>query len=470
MKNTQVEKYNFSIVRWFVLLAVIYLAVGTLVGLIIAVQLSWPAVYLHIPFLSFAHLQSLHASVVVFAFGGCSLIAAVYYSVQRTCSVRLWSDVLGWFVLVGLNLIFVYTAFYAVCIRLFLGITSVEEFASLRLEIDSAIVLVLVAFTVNFVMTIVTRKAGRIYVSNWFFMGMIVMVAYLYVNNSIAIPARQITSFSMPAVAHDTFSTALFYLSTGFLGMMYYIVPQQAKRPIFSYRLAVIHICTLMLGCVWLGAHNLKHAAIPIPDWIDSFGGTVSLALIIVSLGGFVNFILTISGSWDKLRTDYILRFLLVSLIFYAISSIESPVLSFVSVNDLSSYTDWTVGDAHSYALGCVSMACIGALYHLAEKLWNTSIYSAKLVNLHFWMSIVGVVVYIGAMQVSGIMQGLMWRAYDESGALAYTFAESVEAMHPYYVMRVVGGVIYMAGVVVMLYNLAMTIRQAAGQRELTDN
>jgi cytochrome c oxidase cbb3-type subunit 1 len=253
-----------------------------------------------------------------------------------------------------------------------------------------------------------------------------------------------------------------FYLTAGFLGIMYYFVPKQAGRPIFSYRLSVIHFWALMFGYVWLGAHHLQYTALP--DWTGSLGAAVSLAMIIPSWGGAINGMMTLSGAWDKLRTDYILRFLIMSLAFYAMSTFEGPVMSAKTVNALSHYTDWTVGHVHSGALGWVAMVASGALYHMVEKLWNTRMYSPAMVNLHFWMATIGTVIYITAMWVSGIMQGLMWRDYDEFGTLTYTFAESVAAMHPYYVLRSIGGMIFWAGAVVMLYNVVMTIRQSVGQ------
>ncbi|MGE0082135.1 MAG: cytochrome-c oxidase, cbb3-type subunit I [Thiohalomonadaceae bacterium] len=461
--EAQVEnKYDFDVVRWFTVAAIVYLVVGTLVGVYVASELAWPFLNFDMAELSFGRLRPLHTNAVIFAFGGCALMATAFYSVQRTCGVRLWSSAMGWFTFWGWNLIIVLAV-----ITLPLGMTQGKEYAELEWWIDIMIAVVWLSFAFNFVMTVANRKTSHIYVSNWFFMGMMVMITYLHVVNSLAIPVSFTQSYSIFSGVQDAMiqwwwghNAVGFYLTAGFLGIMYYFVPKQAGRPVFSYRLSVIHFWALMFGYVWLGAHHLQYTALP--DWTGSLGAAVSLAMIIPSWGGAVNGMMTLSGAWDKLRTDYVLRFLIMSLAFYAMSTFEGPVMSSKTVNALSHYTDWTVGHVHSGALGWVAMVASGALYHLVMKLWNTEMYSAKLVNVHFWMATIGAVVYITAMWVSGIMQGLMWRDYDEFGTLTYTFAESVAAMHPYYAMRAIGGMIYWAGAVVMLYNTVMTIRVAA--------
>ncbi len=462
MEATQVEqKYSFDVVRWFSIAAVVYLVVGTLVGVYVASELAWPWLNMDSPYLSFGRLRPLHTNAVIFAFGGCALMATAYYSVQRTCGVRLFSDALGWFTFWGWNVIIVLAV-----ITLPLGFTSGKEYAELEWPVDILIAVVWLSFSFNFIMTVAKRKTSHIYVSNWFFMGMMVMITYLHVVNSLAIPVTLFKSYSIFSGVQDAMiqwwwghNAVGFYLTAGFLGIMYYFVPKQAGRPVFSYRLSVLHFWALMFGYVWLGAHHLQYTALP--DWTGSLGAAVSLAMIIPSWGGAINGMMTLSGAWDKLRDDYILRFLIMSLAFYAMSTFEGPVMSSKTVNALSHYTDWTVGHVHSGALGWVVMVAAGALYHLVQKLWNTEMYSAKLVNLHFWMATIGAVVYITAMWVSGIMQGLMWRDYDEFGTLTYTFAESVAAMHPYYAMRAIGGMIFWAGAVVMLYNVVMTVRKA---------
>jgi cytochrome c oxidase cbb3-type subunit 1 len=355
-------------------------------------------------------------------------------------------------------------------ITLPLGITQGKEYAELEWPIDILIAIVWLAFGFNHIMTVAIRKTSHIYVSNWFTMSMIVMITYLHVVNSMAIPVSLTQSFSIYSGVQDAMiqwwwghNAVGFYLTAGFLGIMYYFVPKQANRPVFSYRLSVLHFWSLTFGYVWLGAHHLQYTALP--DWTGSLGAAISLAMIIPSWGGAMNGMMTLSGAWDRLRTDYILRFLVVSLAFYAMSTFEGPVMSIKTVNALSHYTDWTIGHVHSGALGWVAMVSMGAIYHMVKKLWKTEMYSDSLVNVHFWMATIGAVVYVVAMWVSGIMQGLMWRDYDEYGALTYTFVESVSAMHPYYAMRAIGGIIYNLGAWIMLYNVVMTVRQASALR-----
>ncbi|HFC53237.1 MAG TPA: cytochrome-c oxidase, cbb3-type subunit I [Gammaproteobacteria bacterium] len=459
------EKYHFDVVRWFTIMAIVYLVVGTLVGVLIASQLAWPVLNFDIAELTFGRLRPLHTNAVIFAFGGCALMATAFYSVQRTCGVPLWSNKLAWFTFFLWNFIIV-----SAVITLPLGLTQGKEYAELEWPLDLLIAVAWLCYSFNFAMTIAKRKTSHIYVSNWFFLGMMVMITYLHVVNSLAIPVSLFKSYSVFSGVQDAMiqwwwghNAVGYYLTAGFLGIMYYFVPKQANRPVFSYRLSVIHFWALMFGYVWLGAHHLQYTALP--DWTGSLGAAVSLAMIIPSWGGAVNGMMTLSGAWDKLRTDYVLRFLVMSLAFYAMSTFEGPVMSSKTVNALSHYTDWTIGHVHSGALGWVVMVAAGALYHMVMRLWNTEMYSAKLVNLHFWLATIGAVIYIVAMWVSGIMQGLMWRDYDAFGTLSYTFAESVAAMHPYYVMRAVGGAIYWLGGAIMLFNVIMTIRMASATR-----
>ena len=454
-------KYDMGVVRWFSIAAVVYFVVGTFIGVWIAAELAWPVLNF-IPEVTFGRLRPLHTNAVIFAFGGCTLMATGFYIVQRTGSTRLWSNGLAWFTFWGWNLIIVLAV-----ITLPLGITQSKEYAELEWPIDILIAIVWLTFGLNYIMTIAIRKVSHIYVSNWFFMGMIVMITYLHVVNSLAIPVSLTQSYSIFSGVQDAMiqwwwghNAVGFYLTAGFLGIMYYFVPKQANRPVFSYRLSVLHFWGLMFGYVWLGAHHLQYTALP--DWTGSLGAAISLAMIIPSWGGAINGMMTLSGAWDRLRTDYILRFMVVALAFYVMSTFEGPVMSIKTVNALSHYTDWTIGHVHSGALGWVAMVSIAALYHMVKKLWNTEMYSDNLVNVHFWLSTIGTVVYIVAMWVSGIMQGLMWRDYDEYGTLSYTFVESVAAMHPYYAMRTIGGIIFNLGAWIMLYNVIMTVRQAS--------
>lgn len=464
MDATAEQKYNLDVVRWFAVMAVVYLVVGASVGVYIASELAWPVLNFDSPYLSFGRLRPVHTNAVIFAFGGCTLMATAFYSVQRTCGVRLWSNKMAWFTFWGWNLVIVLAV-----ITLPLGLTQSKEYAELEWPIDILIAVVWVSYMFNFIMTIANRKSSHIYVSNWFFLSMMIMITYLHVVNSLAIPVSMFKSYSIFAGVQDAMiqwwwghNAVGFYLTAGFLGIMYYFLPKQANRPVYSYRLSVIHFWALSFGYVWLGAHHLQYTALP--DWTGSLGAAISLAMIIPSWGGALNGMMTLSGAWDKLRTDYVLRFMIMSLAFYAMSTFEGPVMAIKTVNALSHYTDWTIGHVHSGALGWVAMIGIGALYHLITRCFHTEMYSVKLINLHFWAATIGTVIYVVAMWVSGIMQGLMWRAYDDYGTLAYTFAESVEAMHPYYAMRAVGGGIFLFGAAVMLYNVIMTVRQSMAE------
>lgn len=455
------QQYNFDIVKWFAYMASIYLVIGTGLGVMIASQLAWPVMNFDNQYISFGRLRPLHTNTVIFAFGGSTLMATAFYVVQRTSGVRLWSDKLAWFTFWGWNLLWV-----GALITLPLGLTQSKEYAELEWPLDILMLVVWAAYMFNFIMTLSIRKVSHIYVANWFFLAMMIMITYLHVVNSLAIPVSMWKSYSIFSGVQDAMiqwwwghNAVGFFLTAGFLGIMYYFVPKQANRPIYSYRLSVIHFWALVFGYVWLGAHHLQYTALP--DWTGSLGAAISLAMIIPSWGGALNGMFTLSGAWDKLRTDYILRFLIVSLAFYAMSTFEGPVMASKTVNALSHYTDWTIGHVHSGALGWVAMVSIGALYHMVERMWATKMYSIRLVNLHFWMATIGTAIYITSMWVAGIMQGLMWRAYDEYGNLAYTFVESVAQLHPYYAMRAFGGLIFFLGAIVMLFNITMTIRQA---------
>lgn len=472
--ETQEQKYDYGVIKAFSVMSVIYLVVGTSVGLYIASELAWPMLNFDIPQITFGRLRPLHTNAVIFAFGGCVLMASSFYSVQRTCAVRLWSNKLAWFVFFGWNLVIVLAV-----ITLPMGYTQGKEYAELEWPIDILIAIVWLCYSFNFMMTVGTRKTPHIYVSNWFFLGMMLMITILHVVNSMVIPVELFKSYSIFSGTQDAMiqwwwghNAVGFYLTAGFLGIMYYFVPKQANRPVYSYRLSVIHFWALMFGYVWLGSHHLQYTALP--DWTQSLGAAISIAMIIPSWGGAVNGMMTLSGAWDKLRTDYVMRFLIVSLAFYVMSTFEGPMMSIKTVNALSHYTDWTIGHVHSGALGWVAMVGCGTLYHMITRLWGVEMYSVGLVNLHFWMCTIGTVIYIVAMWVSGIMQGLMWRIYSEYGTLKYTFAETVAEMHPYYVMRVVGGAIFVLGTLIMLFNVIMTIKKASadsvGQQAATVN
>ncbi len=458
MNAKEHQNYNYDVVKYFSVSACIYLVLGTAVGVWIASELAWPFLNFDIPYITFGRLRPVHTNIVVYGFGGSVLMATAYYVIQRTCGVRLWSDAMAWFTFWGWNLYVI-----GAMITLPLGITQGKEYAELEWPLDILLAVVWITYTINFIMTLSHRKNTHIYVANWFFLAMMIMFTYLHVINSLSIPVSMWKSYSIFAGVQDAMvqwwwghNAIGFYLTAGFLGIMYYFVPKQAERPIYSYRLSVIHFWALIFGYVWLGAHHLQYTALP--DWTGSLGAAISLAMIIPSWGGALNGMFTLSGAWDKLRTDYILRFLIVSLAFYAMSTFEGPVMASKTVNALSHYTDWTIGHVHSGALGWVAMVSIGALYHMVERMWNTTMFSVSLVNVHFWLATIGTAIYITSMWVAGIMQGLMWRAYDEYGNLSYTFVESVAQMHPYYIMRAMGGFIFFCGAVVMLFNVLKTI------------
>jgi cytochrome c oxidase cbb3-type subunit 1 len=453
--------YNYKVVRQLAVMTVVWGIVGMLVGVLIAAQLVWPQLGFDQPWLGYGRLRPLHTNAVIFAFGGCALFATSLYVVQRTCQVRLLSDGLAAFVFWGWQLVIVLAA-----ITLPLGITSSKEYAELEWPIDLLITAVWVAYAVLFFGTIMKRKVDHIYVANWFYGAFIVAVAILHILNSMAIPVSLTKSYSAYAGTVDAMmqwwyghNAVGFFLTAGFLGMMYYFVPKQAERPVYSYRLSIVHFWALVAVYIWAGPHHLHYTALP--DWAQSLGMVMSIILLAPSWGGMINGMMTLSGAWHKLRTDPILRFLVVSLSFYGMSTFEGPMMSIKTVNALSHYTDWTIGHVHSGALGWVAMISIGAMYHLFPILFNREkMYSTELINTHFWMSTIGTVLYIASMWINGIMQGLMWRAYNQDGTLTYTFVESVQASYPGYLVRVIGGTIFLAGMLIMAYNVWMTARK----------
>ncbi|AOT08014.1 cytochrome-c oxidase, cbb3-type subunit I [Pseudoalteromonas luteoviolacea] len=457
-------EYNYKVVRQFAIMTVIWGIVGMGVGVFIAAQLAWPALNFDIPWLTYSRLRPLHTNAVIFAFGTSALFATSYYVVQRTCQTRLFSDKLASFTFWGWQAIIV-----AAAITLPLGITSSKEYAELEWPIDIAIAVVWVTYAVVFFGTLINRKVSHIYVANWFYAGFIITVAVLHIVNSMAVPVSLTKSYSIYAGAVDAMvqwwyghNAVGFLLTAGFLGMMYYFVPKQAGRPVYSYRLSVVHFWALVSLYIWAGPHHLHYTALP--DWTQSLGMVMSVILFVPSWGGMINGIMTLSGAWHKLRTDPVLRFLVVSLSFYGMSTFEGPMMAIKSVNALSHYTDWTVGHVHSGALGWVAMISIGAIYHLIPALFgHANMYSVKLVNTHFWLHTVGVVLYIVAMWISGVMQGLMWRAVNSDGTLMYSFVQSLEASYPFYVMRFLGGVFIVVGMLVMAYNVYRTVTAKSG-------
>ena len=453
--------YNYKVVRQFAVMTVVWGVVGMLVGVIIAAQLLWPALNFDIPWLTYGRLRPLHTNAVIFAFGGCALFATSYYVVQRTCHARLFSQGLAAFTFWGWQAVIVLAA-----VTLPLGFTSGKEYAELEWPIDVLITLVWVAYAIVFFGTIAKRKTPHIYVANWFFGAYILTIALLHIVNSAAVPATFWTSYSAYAGVQDAMvqwwyghNAVGFFLTAGFLGMMYYFIPKQAGRPIYSYRLSVVHFWALIFTYMWAGPHHLHYTALP--DWVQSIGMLFSLILLAPSWGGMINGIMTLSGAWHKLRDDPILKFLIVSLSFYGMSTFEGPMMSIKTVNALSHYTDWTIGHVHSGALGWVGLISMGSLYYLIPRLFGrVEMYSVRLITLHFWVATIGIVLYIASMWIAGVMQGLMWRAVSSDGTLTYTFVESVKATYPFYAIRLLGGTLYLGGMLIMAYNVYRTIAQ----------
>jgi cytochrome c oxidase cbb3-type subunit 1 len=455
----QQATYNYKVVRQFAIMTLVWGIVGMLVGVVIAAQLLWPDLTFGIPWLSYGRLRPLHTNAVIFAFGGSALFATSYYAVQRTCHTRLFSDRLAAFTFWGWQVVIVLAA-----VTLPLGITTSKEYAELEWPIDLLIAVVWVAYAIVFFGTIVKRKVAHIYVANWFFGGFILTVALLHIVNSAALPVSLWKSYSAYAGVQDAMvqwwyghNAVGFFLTAGFLGMMYYFVPKQAGRPVFSYRLSVVHFWALIFTYMWAGPHHLHYTALP--DWTQSLGMVFSLILLAPSWGGMINGIMTLSGAWHKLRTDPILKFLITSLSFYGMSTFEGPMMSIKTVNSLSHYTDWTIGHVHSGALGWVAMISIGSLYYIIPRLFGrVEMYSVRLITLHFWIATIGVVLYIAAMWIAGVMQGLMWRAVNPDGTLTYSFVESVKATYPFYAIRLLGGAMYFSGMLIMAWNVWKTV------------
>jgi cytochrome c oxidase cbb3-type subunit 1 len=455
-------RYHDGVIRAGTIASLFWGVVGFLAGLTIALQLAFPELNFHLPWTNFGRLRPVHTSAVIFAFGGNVLIATSFYVVQRTCRARLAGDWAPWFVFWGYQLFIVLAASGYV-----LGVTQSKEYAEPEWYVDLWLTLVWVVYLLVYLGTLMKRREPHIYVANWFYLAFIVTIAMLHIVNNLSLPVSLSgsKSYALFAGVQDALTqwwyghnAVGFFLTAGFLGIMYYFVPKQANRPVYSYRLSIVHFWSLIFLYIWAGPHHLHYTALP--DWAQTLGMTFSIMLWMPSWGGMINGLMTLSGAWDKLRTDPVLRMLAVSVAFYGMSTFEGPVMSIKAVNSLSHYTDWTVGHVHSGALGWVGFVSFGALYYLVPKLWNRQrLYSLALVSLHFWTATIGIVLYITAMWVSGILQGLMWRAYDTLGFLEYSFVETVEAMHPFYVIRALGGALYLIGALIMVYNCWRTIR-----------
>jgi len=446
-------------------MTVVWGIVGMLVGVFIAAELLWPELNFDIPWITYSRLRPLHTNAVIFAFGGSALFATSYWCVQRTCRAGLFLPWLAKFTFWGWQAVIVSAA-----ITLPLGITQGKEYAELEWPIDVLIAIVWVSYAIVFFGTIAKRTVSHIYVANWFFGAYILAVALLHIVNSAAIPINLFHSYSAYAGATDAMvqwwyghNAVGFFLTAGFLGMMYYFVPKQAGRPIYSYRLSIVHFWALIAVYMWAGPHHLHYTSLP--DWVQSLGMVFSLILLAPSWGGMINGVMTLSGAWHKLREDPILKFLIVSLSFYGMSTFEGPVMSIRTVNALSHYTDWTIGHVHSGALGWVAMISIGSIYALIPKLWGRKeMHSIPAINLHFWLSTIGTVLYIVAMWSAGVMQGLMWRATEADGTLTYSFVESLKATYPFYAVRLAGGLVFFSGMLVMAWNVWRTIAPPQAQ------
>jgi cytochrome c oxidase cbb3-type subunit 1 len=452
--------YFDEVIRYGTIATVFWGVVGFLVGVVVALQLAFPALNFE-PFLTFGRVRPLHTSAVIFAFGGNALIATSFYVVQRTSRARLFGGGLGWFVFWGYQLFIVMAA-----TGYLLGITQGKEYAEPEWYVDIWLTIVWVAYLITFLGTILKRKEPHIYVANWFYLAFIVTIAMLHIVNNLSMPVSflGVKSYSAFAGVQDALTqwwyghnAVGFFLTAGFLGMMYYFVPKQAERPVYSYRLSIIHFWALIFMYIWAGPHHLHYTALP--DWAQTLGMVFSIMLWMPSWGGMINGLMTLSGAWDKIRTDPIMRMMVMAIAFYGMSTFEGPMMSVKAVNSLSHYTDWTIGHVHSGALGWVGMISFGAVYFLVPKLWGRKrLYSLAMVNWHFWLATLGIVVYAAVMWVAGIQQGLMWREYDDQGFLVYSFAETVSALFPYYLLRALGGAMYLTGGIIMAFNVTMTI------------
>jgi len=450
--------YDDDAVRLFTIAAVVWGVVGMLVGVFIAAELAWPDINMGLPWLSYGRIRPLHTNAVIFAFGGCALMATSYYVVQRTCQVRLFSSLLSKLHFWGFQAVIVLAA-----ITLPLGITRGKEYAELEWPIALLLAVVWIIYAVVFFGTIAIRKVRHIYVANWFYGAFIIAVALLHVVNGAVIPVSLTKSYSAYAGVQDAMvqwwyghNAVGFFLTAGFLGMMYYFIPKQAERPVYSYRLSIVHFWALIFTYMWAGPHHLHYTALP--DWVQSVGMLFSLVLLAPSWGGMINGMMTLSGAWHKLRDDPIMKFLIVSLSFYGMSTFEGPMMAIKTVNSLSHYTDWGIAHVHSGALGWVGLVTMGSLYYLVPRMFGrTQMFSVRAIELHFWISTIGIVLYIAAMWSAGVMEGVMWRSVNDDGTLAYSFVEVVKATFPFYLVRLTGGLLYLSGMLVMAWNVWKT-------------
>ena len=459
--NAQISAYDEKTVRMFVIATIVWGFVGMLVGLIIALQLPFRGANLG-PYLTFGRLRPLHTNAVIFAFAGNAIFAAIYYSTQRLCKARMFSDTMSKIHFWGWQAIIVSAA-----ITLPLGITTSKEYAELEWPIDIAIAVIWVVFAINFFMTLRNRREQHLYVALWFYIATIITVAVLHIGNSLALPVSMLKSYTLFAGVQDAFiqwwyghNAVAFFLTTPFLGLMYYFLPKAAERPVFSYRLSIVHFWSLVFIYIWAGPHHLIYTALP--EWAATLGMLFSVMLWMPSWGGMINGLFTLRGAWHKLRDSVVLKMFVIGITFYGMSTFEGPMLSIKSVNALSHYTDWTIGHVHAGALGWNGFMTFGMIYWLVPRLWKTPMWSKKLATAHFWFGTIGMLLYVFSMYTAGITQGLMWRAFDDAGRLLYPdFIETVVQIIPMYWVRMVGGLLYLAGVVMLMVNVWKTVKKA---------
>lgn len=465
--NLEPFQYDDAIVRKFVIATILWGVVGMLVGLIVATQLAFWQANFGVSFLTFGRLRPLHTNAVIFAFAGNAIFAAIYYSSQRLLKARMFSDLLSKVHFWGWQVIIVCAA-----LTLPFGITTSKEYAELEWPIDILIALVWVVFAINFFGTIWKRRERHLYVALWFYVATITTIAMLHIVNSLALPASFLKSYSIFAGVQDALvqwwyghNAVGFFLTTPFLGMMYYFLPKAAGKPVYSYRLSIIHFWGLVFLYIWAGPHHLQYTALP--DWAQSLGMVFSLMLIAPSWGGMLNGLLTLRNAWDRVREEPILKFFVLAITFYGMSTFEGPMMSIKSVNRLTHYTDWTVAHVHGGALGWVGFMVFGMLYFLVPRLYKKELHSKSMATAHFWIATIGILLYIIPIWAAGLMQGLMWRAFDADGLLSYpNFVETSQKILPFYHTRVLGGVLYFAGLLLMVYNLMRTM---AGAKKLDD-
>jgi cytochrome c oxidase cbb3-type subunit I/II len=458
--NIETFKYDNRIVRAFGIATIVWGVVGMLVGLLAAVELFLPSATLNLPFITFGRIRPLHTNAVIFAFVGNGMFMGIYYSLQRLCKARMFSDFLSWFNFWGWQLIIV-----AAAITLPLGFTTSKEYAELEWPIKIAITIVWVAFAVNFFGTLVKRREKHMYVAIWFYISTVIAIAVLHITNSMTMPASLFKSYSMYAGVQDALvqwwyghNAVAFFLTTPYLGLMYYFLPKAANRPVFSYRLSIIHFWALVFLYIWAGPHHLLYTALP--DWAQSLGMVFSLMLIAPSWGGMLNGLLTLRGAWDKVRQDPVLKFMVAAVTAYGMSTLEGPLMSIKSVNGLTHYTDWTIAHAHGGALGWNGFLTFSMLYYLFPRLYNTKLWSNKLANYHFWIGTLGIVFYMVSIYVAGVTEGLMWKQFNKDGFLQYpNFLESIVQVVPMFRLRAVGGTLYLIGTLLMVYNLYKTAK-----------